>query len=381
MSPKHFEGLLYEDEGTTLDFKKEQYPFPRATDSDKAELLKDILGFANTWRRSEAFVLIGVEHVRGARSNVVGIMPSDHLLDHNLQQFVNNLTNKPIVFCYEAFAFEGKQVGIITISQQKRPFYLKRDYGPLVKGAVYVRRGSSTDPQQPALPDEIAAMGTDLIRDVAELRLEFSDPMKEQSIGTTMVYTAERCEMPVKETIPDYQPSTQPPWGYLMDPTNTPNNHFFREYADYEFVCRLYRPVRLVVQNAGQIAATNVHVEIDISSKIDVAVFEADEFPERPERRFDRIALKHIKPIKLPFPRVGKITVEKNAERFRVDLACGDLQPGRHVWSDIFYVGKRTSGEVNLDCKIFAANGCFPFSWARQISPRLRYNKRIGNEL
>ncbi len=65
-----FERLLYEEEGPTLDFKRDQYRFAKATDSDKSELLKDILGFANAWRRSDAYILIGVEDVRGGRGNV-----------------------------------------------------------------------------------------------------------------------------------------------------------------------------------------------------------------------------------------------------------------------------------------------------------------------
>lgn len=154
-----FERLLYEEESTTLDFKKEQYRFVKASDHEKSELLKDILGFTNAWRRSEAYILIGVEDVRGGRGNVVGILASDHLDDHSLQQFVNNLTNRPVRFHYEAFGFEGKQVGIIRIEEQARPIYLKHDYGKLQKEKVYIRRGSSTDPTKPASIEEIAQMG------------------------------------------------------------------------------------------------------------------------------------------------------------------------------------------------------------------------------
>ena len=72
MDGAFLEQLLYEDESATLDFKKEQYKFVKATDDDKSELLKDILGFTNGWRRSNAYILIGVEEVRGGRSNVLG---------------------------------------------------------------------------------------------------------------------------------------------------------------------------------------------------------------------------------------------------------------------------------------------------------------------
>ena len=159
MTDAQFERLLYEEESPTLDFKRDQYPFPKANEDEKSELLKDILGMANAWRRSEAFILIGVADVRGGRSDVYGIEGADHLADHSLQQFVNNLTNRPIQFGYEVLRFEGKLVGIIRVAQQPRPFYLKRDYGKLKKNEVYVRRGSSTDRTKPATIDEIAQMG------------------------------------------------------------------------------------------------------------------------------------------------------------------------------------------------------------------------------
>lgn len=71
--------LLFEEEGNTFDFKSEQYRFSGATDEEKVELLKDIIAFANAWRRTDAYILIGVKEVKGGRSEVVGI--SEHLDD------------------------------------------------------------------------------------------------------------------------------------------------------------------------------------------------------------------------------------------------------------------------------------------------------------
>ncbi len=71
------EGLLFEEESTSLDFKRDQYRFTRASSDDKGELLKDILAFANSWRRTDAYILVGVDEVRGGRSRVVGVV--DHI--------------------------------------------------------------------------------------------------------------------------------------------------------------------------------------------------------------------------------------------------------------------------------------------------------------
>jgi predicted HTH transcriptional regulator len=121
MTNELFESLLFEEEGTTIDFKKEQYRF------------------ANAWRRTKAYILIGVEEVRGDKSKVVGIPASEQLDDHSLQQFINSLVNTPVHFQYRAFSYQGKQIGIFVLDEgQQRPIYLKRSYGKLEKDRVYV---------------------------------------------------------------------------------------------------------------------------------------------------------------------------------------------------------------------------------------------------
>jgi hypothetical protein len=154
MDAKLLNDLLHEEESATLDFKRDQYPFVGADDATKSELLKDVLAMANAWRRTDAYILIGVEDVRGGRSNPLGV--TTHHDDATLQQFVNLKTNRPIKFSYEAAAIGGQQIGIIRIDVQERPFFLKKDYGKLKAATVYVRRGSSTDI---ADPDEIHRMG------------------------------------------------------------------------------------------------------------------------------------------------------------------------------------------------------------------------------
>lgn len=70
MTPEFFESLLYSSESDTLDFKLCQYHFDDK--EKKAEFLKDILAFANSWRKTDAYILIGVKDVPGGKSEVVG---------------------------------------------------------------------------------------------------------------------------------------------------------------------------------------------------------------------------------------------------------------------------------------------------------------------
>ncbi len=363
MNAALFERLLYEEESTTLDFKRDQYRFVKASDDDKSELLKDILGFVNAWRRSEAYILIGVEDVRGGRGKVVGIAAADHLDDHALQQFVNNLTNQPVRFHYEAFGFEGKQVGIIRIEEQPRPIYLKRDYGKLQKEKVYVRRGSSTDPSKPASLDEIARMGQSSSPPQAELVVEFANLDRDVSLGARLSWDAELCEMPPMESIPDFaRPRQRHPLGIDLsavsfDPMNRPNTSYYRELAHYEFVRRLARPVRLLVRNVGQVAAKNVRAELVVPTNVGVVIVEASEIPDPPRRKADILSNAVMKGPRPAFRRdPGEVTIDKNDERFKVSIDCGDLQPGRSIKSDEFFIGKGQSGELVLAGQLFAEN-------------------------
>jgi hypothetical protein len=150
--------LLNEDEGDTLDFKRDQYPFAGASLEDKAELLKDILTFANTPRREDAYIIIGVEEVKGGPHKVAGV--TLHLDDASLQQFVNSKTQRPVTFSYETCSLNAQSLGVIRIPPQAGPFYLKKDFGRLKRNEVYIRRGSSTDV---ATPDDIAGMGSSFV--------------------------------------------------------------------------------------------------------------------------------------------------------------------------------------------------------------------------
>jgi predicted HTH transcriptional regulator len=148
------ERLLYEEEGSPLDFKRDQYRFSGATDEERSELLKDILAFANAWRRDDAYILIGVEEVRGGKGTVHGV--TEHLNDAHLQQFVNAKTQRPVEFAYRAVSYAGNQLGVLQIPLQERPIYLRNNFGRLRANVVYIRRGSST---AEATPDEVARMG------------------------------------------------------------------------------------------------------------------------------------------------------------------------------------------------------------------------------
>ncbi len=132
MTENEFVQLLYRGESESLDFKREQYVFVGASEQKKAELLKDILAFANAWRNEPAYILIGVEEAPSRKASAIGISPADHIDDATLQQFVNSKTNHPVRFGYERFDYDGRPIGIIRIDHpQARPIFLAKAFGPL----------------------------------------------------------------------------------------------------------------------------------------------------------------------------------------------------------------------------------------------------------
>lgn len=181
------EALLWEDESTTLDFKQTQYPFATATDDQKSELLKDILAFANAFRRDDAYILLGVQDQPGGRATILGI--TNHLDDASLQQLVNTKTNRPVEFSYHALQINGKDIAAIRIPRQQRPLYLKKNFGNLPANTVYLRHGSSTSI---ATPDEISHMQAT----VPTLTLTFADITQRRATGTRRQLTSTTLRTP-----------------------------------------------------------------------------------------------------------------------------------------------------------------------------------------
>ena len=163
ISEEQFNILCFQGESNCVDYKRAQYAFQGADDAQKAELLKDILCFANAFRRSPAYILIGVDEDASGLGVIYGIDENEVIDDARLQQFVNSKTNNRIPFsAYPLRMNSGKILQVIEIDAcvRGRPFYLKNDYARLHHKDVWVRAGTSS---HIASPEEIAAFGRDCI--------------------------------------------------------------------------------------------------------------------------------------------------------------------------------------------------------------------------
>ena len=116
ISEEQFNILCFQGKSNCVDYKRAQYAFQGASDAQKAELLKDILCFANAFRRSTAYILIGVDEDVSGLGVIHGIDDNEVIDDAQLQQFINSKTNKRIPFsAYPLRMNLGKILQVIEI--------------------------------------------------------------------------------------------------------------------------------------------------------------------------------------------------------------------------------------------------------------------------
>lgn len=353
------EELLYEEEGTTLDFKREQYVFVSGNDYQKSELLKDILAFANAWRRSDAYILIGVEEVKGGRSTPLGI--EIELDDAQLQQFVNSKTQKPIDFNYRTLLVDGLKIGVIRIPLQSRPYYLEKDYGKLKRHVVYICRGSSTGE---ASPEEIHNMGKAEVQNTQEspkIEFAFANLKERTSLGASMPIEAIVLDIPPLKNIPDYrEEETYGPFGMRLSSLSL--NHaradYFRDLVKYYYVLRKSEKLSFCLVNSSTFTVSDIRVEIIIDKQESAfTFFEEDDFPEFPRSHFDVLA--NMRPISEQLARNSKhsIEIQDLGDRFRIEVPFEKAQPKQTVFSDEWiFLASNESFEFTANVTIYADN-------------------------
>jgi hypothetical protein len=262
------ERLLYEEESTTLDFKQGQYPFDNASDEQKSELLKDILAFANAFRRTDAFILIGVKDVKGGKSRVTGA--ANQLDDAKVQQFINSKTQQPLTFVYLGFIHDGKPIGVIHIPMQKRPLYIKKNFGKVEKENVDLRRGSST---AIAKPEEVAQMGADQIITQGiepSFNLNLHGPKTGAVIDGPVNIESTWLDVPAEQDIPDHVSNN-----HMLARVIHTNRSYYRELARFTQLRVFLHPIRIALTNESSVSAHDVRLVIEVDDSDGKHVFEA----------------------------------------------------------------------------------------------------------
>lgn len=266
-----YDRWLYESESDSLDFKRDQYKFIKASELDKSELLKDILSMANSWRRVDGYIVIGVEDKPEKPNNILGI--TEHIDDADLQQFVNSKVSRTCLFEYSTYTNEGKTLGIIIIPVQKRPIYLTKNYGALKADTVYVKRGSSTDI---AKPDEVSKMGLNN-EEIANATLDvgFLNISTNQIIGNLLKY--ETSLLIIRDKIPEHSKNVS---GML--PVIGMNRSYYKDFVEFVNFKFSYIPIHFAIVNTGEKEAVNIRFELEINNSDVEVLLDGDEI-EQPE--------------------------------------------------------------------------------------------------
>ena len=339
------EELLHEDESATLDFKRDQYPLENANKYQKSELIKDVLAFANSWRRADAYILIGVDEVKGGRSIPVGV--DCHLDDASLQQLVNSKTNRPVDFSYVAGTTEENvSIGIIHIPVQDRPFFLTGDYGKLKENVVYIRRSSSTDE---ANPEEIKRMGVVPLRvSVSSLVVEFVDPETKEPLGSEISLKCVALDLPAESDIPSLNKRLN---HYGLEKINT---DYYRDFAKFIYEIGLLSKVQFCVQNTSNVAVERPKLIVELPLMEGLLLKEE----------------KLSQPAKKIWPGISDITpipdliqsgdsylkIEKLDDRWKVVAGFENMRPGDSVLSKEFYVGCSVESKIKGEGQLFGDN-------------------------
>jgi hypothetical protein len=336
-------GLLYQQESETLDFKRDQYPLGEATNETKSELIKDVLAFANAWKNADAIILLGVDENPGGKALVVGV--TCHLADADLQQLVNEKTNKVVRFGYQAMTLEGKQVGVLHIDRnQERPIYLKKDFGKLRKNVVYVRRGTST---AEANPEEIAAMGAEragLVRELPVIEFGFGDRRSRRQLGREVTVTSTVLVDPtppeVENAIIDgfLQRQFSALDGVFRQPTPEEVKAYLKKFC-------LLSGIGFWARNTGTVLATGVRAEILVPKQDGLVACDDYSLPQVPGEF----------PGSMGRGAASDVNVEEHTDAWSVHVDLGRLQSQAEAWTgDSLYVGSTNPQTLCLDAKLFA---------------------------
>ena len=267
--------LCLEGESNHLDYKREQYLFANAQDDKKAELLKDIMAFANAFRTQTAYILIGIAQRQDGTGEIKGIDISDFIDDSKLQQFINGKTTRTIKFYSYSVAYTPNNIiQVIEIPvQHQRPFCLKRRFASISERDVPLRIGSSTCN---ATADQIYEMGS-CDTQTATPTLEISLIIPENPPGILDISALEL----------GFDSES------LID-SHTANNfttltaswcHPVSLQQKATWLTNVFRTVRIDIslKNTSPIAAKQLYVETSISDCNNECVTEVDFFPIKPK--------------------------------------------------------------------------------------------------
>jgi len=147
MTDHEFAELLSRQESDLLDFKATQYDFS-GTEEEKrlkrAKFVKDIICIANTPRKLDAHIILGVKSHLDGTKELKGL--TDHIDDADLQTRIIDWVHPTPYFIYEPVIFKDKSYAMITVPPIREigPYYCTQENlgGILQPNKLYFRKGT-----------------------------------------------------------------------------------------------------------------------------------------------------------------------------------------------------------------------------------------------
>jgi hypothetical protein len=126
-----------------------------------------------------------------------------------------------------------------------------------------------------------------------------------------------------------------------------------------------------VLINSGRYVARNVRLEIIIEESTNIDALEEYEIPSRPEKQTCGPDLSGFKFRRAVSP--GDLTINRLSGMIKVEVLCGDVQPGRRIHSNQFYLGKTTEEKNSVLYIIYSDDLPEPFKGQLEISADLKH--------
>lgn len=127
-------------EGECWDFKQEWH-------DDIADLLKDIVCFANTVHDEKCYLIFGVANNLGLKGMVKARRKQADILDA-----ISHLHFAGDVYPHisvETLIYEGVELDVLIIENcEQTPIYLKKSYGTMMQNSIYMRIGDKNTPDK-----------------------------------------------------------------------------------------------------------------------------------------------------------------------------------------------------------------------------------------
>ncbi|MDH6368218.1 MULTISPECIES: ATP-binding protein [unclassified Breznakia] len=128
--------IEYDEEGTNLDFKMEEY-----NKKNYVSLIKDISSMANAVNSEVKRIVIGIKQRPGEDKEYIGVakLTDQAILENIIQENIEPNIN----FKYYPYKFKNITLGIIEIYDNfDKPYMMRKDYSTLKKGDIWIRKGS-----------------------------------------------------------------------------------------------------------------------------------------------------------------------------------------------------------------------------------------------